>query len=82
MYFVFRYTRKLFFKGFKKDLEEDDLYEVTKQCKSKRWGDKMEHAYKMQGKEKPSTVRILWSIFGLRYIGLGLINLFWTLISK
>lgn len=79
----FRYSRKLFVKGFKKDLEDDDLYEVIKPCKSKRWGDKMEHAYKAQeAKTNPSTVRVLWDIFGLRYIGLGLINLFWTLISK
>lgn len=81
--FGFRYTRKLFLKGFKKDLEDDDLYDVIKGCKSKRWGDKMEHAYKAhENKEKLSTLRILWSIFGLRYVGLGLIHLLWTLISR
>lgn len=79
----FRYTRKLFAKGFKKDLEDDDLFEVIKQCNSKRWGDKMERAYKSEEtKTKPSTIRVLWGIFGIRYIGLGLINLLWTLVSR
>lgn len=82
-YIFHRYARKLFVKGFKKDLEDDDLYDVIKQCKSRKWGDRIEQAYNSKGTHsKYSTIKIIWEIFGLRYIGLGFINLLWTLVSK
>lgn len=72
-----RYTIPLFRKGFKKDLEEDDLYEVIKTCRSKDLGDKLELQYEIDKKhhKKPSLVRALWGVFGKTYIWLGIAQL-------
>nr|CAH7736267.1 unnamed protein product [Callosobruchus chinensis] len=77
---IFGYTGTLFAKGFKKDLEDDDLYEVVKCCQSKRCADRLEHAYKAGGKRKRRNVyKIMWDTYGIRYIILGIFNLIWKL---
>nr|XP_023023881.1 multidrug resistance-associated protein 4-like [Leptinotarsa decemlineata] len=78
---TFLYTRKIFSSGFKKDLEDDDLYNVTRDCKSRKCADKLEHSLKNeQRRSKPSTYRAMWHTYGIKYISLGLINLIMHLV--
>ncbi|XP_057667029.1 probable multidrug resistance-associated protein lethal(2)03659 isoform X1 [Diorhabda carinulata] len=73
----FAYLANLFTKGFKKDLEDDDLYEVVEKVRSKKCGNKLEHAYLSRAKSKSSVsfYRLLWQMYGLQYVGLGIIQL-------
>ncbi|CAG9817571.1 unnamed protein product [Phaedon cochleariae] len=82
--FTFIYTRKLFKAGFRKDLEDDDLYEVIKQCQSKKCADKLESAFKAEGNKNSNTsvFRVIWNCYGIRYLILGLCNLSWKLIHS
>ncbi|XP_074030609.1 ATP-binding cassette subfamily C member 4 [Leptinotarsa decemlineata] len=78
---TFLYTRKIFSSGFKKDLEDDDLYNVTRDCKSRKCADKLEHSLKNeQRRSKPSTYRAMWHTYGIKYISLGIINLIMHLV--
>ncbi|KAJ8920723.1 hypothetical protein NQ315_004862 [Exocentrus adspersus] len=64
---TFAYTWGLFKKGYiNSDLEDADLYEVMKQCNSKRCGDRIEKQWILEYKkdESPSIVRLLWARFG------------------
>ncbi|KAJ8923376.1 hypothetical protein NQ315_001934 [Exocentrus adspersus] len=80
---TFLYTGKLFSKGLRKDLEEDDVYEVIKSCKSKKCGDKLEQEYKKEKqKGKPSLFRLLWTCYGTKYILLGVVHLSWKLVNS
>ncbi|CAG9861577.1 unnamed protein product [Phyllotreta striolata] len=80
---TFFYTRKLFHRGFKKDLEDDDLYDVVKSCRSKKCTDKLEHAYQAEQKKKnPSLLRVLWNCYGLTYMILGILSLSFKLLSS
>ncbi|KAJ8951570.1 hypothetical protein NQ318_020447 [Aromia moschata] len=74
---------KVITKAYKKDLEEDDLYEVVRACRSKKCGDKLEAQLKIE-KEKgtPSTFKLLWTCYGTRYILLGMLHLSYRLISS
>ncbi|CAG9817751.1 unnamed protein product [Phaedon cochleariae] len=58
---TFLYTRRLFFRGFIQDLEEDDIYEVIKTCKSKNCGDSIlepEAISKLVGYFKPGQTHL------------------------
>lgn len=73
----------MFAKGFQKDLEDDDLYEVVKPCKSKKCSDKLEKALKAEDtKENFSIWKLLWKVYGWRYIGLGILHLTWTIVVE
>ncbi|CAG9831833.1 unnamed protein product [Diabrotica balteata] len=77
---TFGYTGKLFTRGFKQDLEDDDLYDVIKKCRSKKCTDKLEHQYNSRSKtkdseKKVSIFKIIWHMYGLRYILLGLFHM-------
>ncbi|KAJ8978875.1 hypothetical protein NQ317_001204 [Molorchus minor] len=67
---LFQYTRK----PLKKDLEETDLHEVIRSCRSKKCGDKTEEAWS----ETRSIFKLLWKRFGRRYVTIGLITIAWT----
>ncbi|RZC39500.1 ABC tran domain containing protein [Asbolus verrucosus] len=71
------YTTDLFKKGFRKDLEEDDLYEVLTSCRSKNLGDQLEKQWEIEKKKfkKPSLIRVLCSCFGKTYLLFGLMQL-------
>ncbi|XP_050507508.1 probable multidrug resistance-associated protein lethal(2)03659 [Diabrotica virgifera virgifera] len=80
---TFSYTRKLFTSGLKKDLEDNDLFEVINRCRSENCTDRLEHAYEAEfTKKKPSILRVLWNCYGHTYVFLGLIHLTWNLISS
>ncbi|CAH1100451.1 unnamed protein product [Psylliodes chrysocephalus] len=76
----FGYTCPLFVRGFRKELEDDDLYDVIGKCRSKKCADRLEHAYfsKVKIKEpgkKVSILRIIWNLYGLQYVALGLFHM-------
>ncbi|KAJ8925147.1 hypothetical protein NQ315_001332 [Exocentrus adspersus] len=72
-YFTFGYTLGLFRKGFRKELEEDDIYEVIRKCRSKRCGDKTEQ----QWNKSASIYRLLWKRFGKTFILIGIATIVW-----
>ncbi|XP_074030611.1 ATP-binding cassette subfamily C member 4 [Leptinotarsa decemlineata] len=79
---TFIYTRKIFTSGFKKDLEDDDLYDIIRNCKSRKCADKLEHSLKHETRRsKPSTYRALWNCYGIKYICLGIISLLMHLVG-
>ncbi|KAJ8931650.1 hypothetical protein NQ314_015402 [Rhamnusium bicolor] len=65
------YTLGLFKKGFQKDLEEEDLYEVIEKCRSKKCGDRTER----QWNKSRSIYKLLWKRFGVQYSILCLFNI-------
>ncbi|RZC39082.1 multidrug resistance-associated protein 4-like, partial [Asbolus verrucosus] len=75
---IFSFALKLYRKGFKKDLEESDLYEVLLNYRSKKLGDELEEEWEKQKKKRTnlSIVRLLWSCYGFSYLLLGLMQLF------
>ncbi|KAJ3622504.1 hypothetical protein MTP99_003009 [Tenebrio molitor] len=65
----FVYTRKIFIKGFKTDLVENDIYEVVPSYRSKKLGKKLEKIWeKLKSKKKFSMPRFLWKSFGMQYL--------------
>ena len=75
--YCFSYTVTLFRKGHKQDLEEDDLYEVLSDYRSKELGDQLEAEWEKEKKRGKgiSIFRVLWSCYGWEYFLLGLIQL-------
>jgi ATP-binding cassette subfamily C (CFTR/MRP) protein 4 len=73
----FFYTLRLFRKGCKHDLEEDDLYEVLSKYRSKQLGDQLEQEWEKQKSrgQKNSILRLLWACYGWEYFLLGLSQL-------
>ena len=76
--FGFRYAVRLFQKGFKRDLGEDDLYEVLKSYRSKKLGDQLELEWEKQKKKGKnlSVVRLMLNCYGVYYLYLGFVQLF------
>jgi ATP-binding cassette subfamily C (CFTR/MRP) protein 4 len=73
-----RYALKLFKKGFKKDLEVTDLYEVLPDYRSKKLGDSLEDQWENQKavRQNLSVSRLLWTCYGPSYILLGCVQVF------
>lgn len=64
--------------GIKRDLVENDIYDVVNVCESKKLGDDLESAWKVEcKKEKPSFLRMLIRVFGKEYFIIGAIQLFY-----
>lgn len=60
-------------KGFKKDLTENDIYDVRPTYKSKTLGDKIEKVWeKQRTQNKTSIPLLLWKCFGKEYLFLSL----------
>ncbi|KAJ8923375.1 hypothetical protein NQ315_001933 [Exocentrus adspersus] len=79
----FAYTGKLFSKAYKKDLEDDDIYEIIKSLRTENCGNRLEKYFnEEQERKRPSTARLLWKCYGLRYIGLGMIHLCFRLVNS
>jgi ATP-binding cassette subfamily C (CFTR/MRP) protein 4 len=73
----FLYAIKLFTKGYKKDLEESDLYEVLHDYRSKKLGDELEAEWDKQKKNRKnlSVVRLMLRCYGPSYLLLGFMQL-------
>lgn len=79
---TFTYTRGLFRRALKQDLEEKDLYAVAKSCSSKRCGDRIERNWNKEIERKrddPSIARLLFHTFGRYYFTIGIVNLLWRI---
>ncbi|CAG2057728.1 unnamed protein product [Timema podura] len=79
---LFGWMLKIFWKGYKKDLEMDDLFVPLDEHKSdylgnkfeKRWNEELSRASK-EGRQ-PSLLRVIMRCFGLSLMGYGLILAF------
>lgn len=81
-YLINRWILKLFVIGYKKELEEDDLYSPLREDKSsylgqrivKNWEREVKICEKKKDNSKPSLFRVLFKCFGKILIngGLGL----------
>ncbi|XP_044266488.1 probable multidrug resistance-associated protein lethal(2)03659 [Tribolium madens] len=74
---TFFYTVKLFRKGAKRELEEEDLYEVLPKYKSDRLGDEFEREWEKQKskRDRNSILRLLWACYGKEIFFLGVSQL-------
>ncbi|XP_066245071.1 probable multidrug resistance-associated protein lethal(2)03659 [Euwallacea similis] len=80
---TFQYTNGLFRTSLKRDLEEDDIYEVVKTCDAKTNGDKFEKIWRRRREQgKTSLIPVLWECFGWTYISLGILHLTWKLVTS
>lgn len=84
MIFFSRYTQELFKKGYIKDLEDEDLYEVIRRCGSQRCGDKLEKEWtnELNRNTYPSIYRLLWKRFGFKYIIIGFVDLVFKVFNR
>lgn len=82
--YTFSYTGGLFKKAYKRDLEEEDIYEIVKSCKSERCSNRFEKAWRKQVEAtgKCSFAALLWRIFGTRFVLLSLTQLTFKMISS
>ncbi|XP_060582248.1 ATP-binding cassette sub-family C member 4-like isoform X3 [Ruditapes philippinarum] len=75
----FWWMNPLFKKGYGRQLEIDDMYNVTVEDQSDKLGERLEKEWKKEvdkckdGKRKPSLFQALFKIFGLEYILLGFV---------
>ncbi|XP_063922990.1 ATP-binding cassette sub-family C member 4-like [Zophobas morio] len=76
---TFWYTVDLFRKGFKRELEEDDLYEVLPEFESCSLGDRIEHEWNQQKHRSNAMFVVLLKMFGPYYCILSL-NMFFHII--
>ncbi|CAG9859946.1 unnamed protein product [Phyllotreta striolata] len=80
---TFSYVVGLLKRGFKRDLNDDDLYEVEKSCSSTRCGNKLSKYWNFEKEKKekngkPLSVNaILWRRWGKRYILFGIVDFTW-----
>lgn len=70
----YRFTLETFLKGYKKEFEEEDIYKVVKNCKSKICGDKIEKKWQTT----PTLMKVLFHQFGFNYLLISLVNIVWT----
>ncbi|KRT78583.1 ABC transporter ATP-binding protein, partial [Oryctes borbonicus] len=79
---TFLYTLPTFWNGFKRDLEEKDLYETLNEHKSSYLGDKIELAWRKEEErakrlqKPPSLRRVLIKVFGFEFMFYGIVLAF------
>lgn len=73
----------MYYNGFKKDLQNKDIYKVMDRCKSVTLGDRLEQSWNEEVKKKrASLIWTLTKVFGKEYAIYGLIHFFFkTLIA-
>ncbi|GJQ86453.1 hypothetical protein Trydic_g10360 [Trypoxylus dichotomus] len=72
---IFAWFIPTFIKGFKKNLDENDLFETLPEHTSSTLGDKLEEAWlKECKKKKPSFAKALLRVFGCKLMCLGIIT--------
>lgn len=66
----------LYRRGFRKDLKENDLYEVVSSYRSKKLGDQIEREWEAQklGDKDLSIKRLLLKCYAIPYLKLGLVQ--------
>ncbi|KAF7278953.1 hypothetical protein GWI33_007817 [Rhynchophorus ferrugineus] len=81
---TFSYTGGLFRKALRRDLEEEDIYEVVNSCKSEPNGNRFERSWSVEREEKEhiSLTGLLWKCFGWKFLFLGTIHLLWKIVSS
>ncbi|XP_057671711.1 probable multidrug resistance-associated protein lethal(2)03659 [Diorhabda carinulata] len=81
---TFAYTGKVFKKALKNDLEEQDLYDVVSNFKSKKCGDQIEKQWKKENiNSTPGSIyKLLWHKFGWKYLLIGTIDLFYKIFNS
>lgn len=87
---IYRWTRKIFQIGYKKDLEEVDLYAILTQDKTghldkiinKAWEKKLESCTKKENGSKPQLLRVLIRCFGKPFLLIGLAEAIMELFSR
>lgn len=68
----FSFVRHIFRNGFKRTLNENDIYDVVKVCESEKLGNRLENAWSVEcKKEKPSFIWTLLKCFGVEYVYIG-----------
>ncbi|XP_066253642.1 probable multidrug resistance-associated protein lethal(2)03659 [Euwallacea similis] len=82
--YTFSYTGGLFKKAFKRDLEERDIYEVVKACKSELSSNRFEKSWRKQvaSKGKCSLCGLLWQNFGTPFTFLTVIQFVFKVVSS
>lgn len=80
----FSWSFPIFYKGIKKQLKEDDLYEPLKDHESTVLGNRLEEAWHEEEDEyrNPSLWRALWKVFGNELLGYGIILFFYEVLMK
>ncbi|KAJ3659607.1 hypothetical protein Zmor_011288 [Zophobas morio] len=73
---TFWYTYDLFKTGFKRELEEKDLYEVVPQLNTSELGDRAEHEWNQYKEDKNAMFLVLWKMYGKYYCILSMTMLF------
>ncbi|KAJ8918452.1 hypothetical protein NQ315_008149 [Exocentrus adspersus] len=75
---TFFYTYPIFKKAKKKDLDDEDVYEIIPKFSSKKLGDKLENLWRLERKKhgnQASVIRVLVSCYVREYLFLGFIQL-------
>lgn len=74
--FIFRFTWDTIKKGYRKDINEDNIYKTLKKHDSNILADKLEEEWKKESKvREPTIFKILLKVFGKQYFAFGLIQL-------
>ncbi|KAF5303204.1 hypothetical protein FQA39_LY10117 [Lamprigera yunnana] len=72
---TFLFTLPIFRNGFKKDLEENDIYEILPDFCAHKLGNQFETLWiQQQEKSKSKLLYCLFKILGLRYLTIGIIH--------
>lgn len=87
---IYRWTRKIFWTGYKKDLEETDLYTTLTQDRAthlgeiigKAWEREVESCTKKKNGCKPQLFRVLLRCFGKPFFLIGIPQAIMELFSK
>lgn len=66
------FTYNIFKKGIKKDLEENDIYDIIKDYKAEELGNLLENAWEKEKNQKnPSILKVAFKVFGKIYLAYG-----------
>lgn len=74
---IFSFTYNIFKKGIRKELNEEDVYEMLKDYRAKKLGDKLEREWDKEVKRNkdPSVFRMMLRCFGKTYVMYGFLQL-------
>lgn len=63
----------MFRDSFRRELNEENVYEVLENCQSKNLGDRLENEWKKEMEnQKPSLFNALLRMFGFEYLIIGI----------